>query len=88
MDSMKNKNWFVYMLECSDGTIYTGITTDLKRRLYEHNHTTKGAKYTRIRRPVKLVWSRQSENRKTAMQEERKIKKLPKKKKISKINTE
>ena len=76
------------MLECSDGTIYTGITTDLKRRLYEHNHTTKGAKYTRIRRPVKLVWSRQSENRKTAMQEERKIKKLPKKKKISKINTE
>jgi putative endonuclease len=88
MDSMKNKNWFVYMLECSDGTIYTGITTDLKRRLYEHNHTTKGAKYTRTRRPVKLVWSRQSENRKTAMQEERKIKKLPKKKKISKINTE
>lgn len=76
------------MLECSDGTIYTGITTDLKRRLYEHNHTTKGAKYTRTRRPVKLVWSRQSENRKTAMQEERKIKKLPKKKKISKINTE
>lgn len=50
-------NYFVYMLECSDATLYTGITTDLERRLDEHNNSVKGAKYTRARRPVKLVYS-------------------------------
>lgn len=48
-------NWYVYVLECNDGTLYTGITTDLERRVREHNESSAGAKYTRARRPVELV---------------------------------
>ncbi|MDP4010833.1 MAG: GIY-YIG nuclease family protein, partial [Candidatus Roizmanbacteria bacterium] len=49
--------YFVYILQCADNTYYTGITTDMKRRLKEHNGKVKGgAKYTRVRTPVKLVY--------------------------------
>ena len=58
------------MLECSDGTLYTGITTDLERRIDEHNHSAKGAKYTRARRPVLLVYSEEVENRSLASKRE------------------
>lgn len=68
--------YFVYILECSDNTFYTGITTDLKRRIEEHNSSKKGAKYTKIRRPVKLVFSKEFENRSDASIEESRIKKL------------
>ena len=47
---------WVYIVECSDGTYYTGYTTDVKRRLKEHNESPKGAKYTRARRPVTLCY--------------------------------
>jgi putative endonuclease len=50
---METKAWYVYMLECSDGTIYTGITNDIAARVIKHN-SGKGAKYTRVRRPVRL----------------------------------
>lgn len=50
--------WTVYMVRCKDGSLYTGITTDLHRRLQEHNSSKKGAKYTRSRRPVSLVYTR------------------------------
>jgi len=63
------------MLECADGTLYTGIATDLERRLDEHNHSPKGAKYTRTRRPVKLVYSEEYSNRSTASKREYEIKK-------------
>lgn len=51
--------WYMYVVECADDTLYTGITTDVSRRLHEHNHTSQGARYTRSRRPVELVgvWS-------------------------------
>lgn len=52
-------SWFVYMLKCSDGTLYTGVTTDIARRVKEHNGEGgkgKGAKYTKARRPVSLVY--------------------------------
>jgi len=51
--------WWVYVLGCSDGTFYAGITTDLERRVHEHNATQRGARYTRSRRPVSLeaFWS-------------------------------
>ena len=49
--------WFVYILKCSDNTLYTGITTDIERRIKEHNSSNKGAKYTKTRRPVKLFYS-------------------------------
>ncbi len=63
------------MLECADGTLYTGIATDLERRLDEHNSSPKGAKYTRARRPVKLVYSETFEDRSSASKREYEIKK-------------
>ncbi len=67
--------YYVYMLECADGTLYTGIATDLERRLEEHNSSSKGAKYTRTRRPVKLVYSETYEDRSSASKREYEIKK-------------
>jgi putative endonuclease len=68
--------YFVYILHCSDGTYYTGITTDLQRRLEEHNHSAKGAKYTRARRPVTLVYSEKLDDKSSASKREYAIKKL------------
>lgn len=68
--------YFVYSLLCADGTIYTGITTDLDRRVGEHNSSKLGAKYTRSRRPVKLIYQKQFTTRSEALVEEAKIKKL------------
>lgn len=74
--------FFVYILKCSDKTLYTGITTDLKRRIAEHNSSDLGAKYTRARRPVKLVWSKKFKTRSLATKEEYKIKQLSREEKI------
>ncbi len=68
--------YFVYILECSDSTFYTGITTNLDRRIKEHNNSKLGAKYTKMRRPVKLIYSKQFDNRSEASIEESRIKKL------------
>jgi len=68
--------YFVYSLLCADNTIYTGITTDLDRRVSEHNSSRLGAKYTRSRRPVKLIYQKQFESRSEALVEEARIKKL------------
>jgi putative endonuclease len=70
------------MLQCSDATYYTGITTDVERRVYEHNNTKKGAKYTRFRRPVKLVYEEKFPDKSSALKEEYKIKRLSRKEKI------
>ena len=48
--------WYVYLLTCSDNTLYCGVTNDLAKRIYAHNNLNTGAKYTRLRRPVKLVY--------------------------------
>ncbi|MDD5400838.1 MAG: GIY-YIG nuclease family protein [Sulfurimonas sp.] len=64
------------MLKCSDDTLYTGITTDLDRRVYEHNNLPKAAKYTRIRRPVELIYFESCENKSSASKREYEIKKL------------
>lgn len=66
----------VYILECSDGTFYTGYTSDLMRRLGEHNHGSKGARYTKARRPVKLIHHEEYKTRSEAMKRENEIKKL------------
>lgn len=79
--------WYLYVLECADGSLYTGVTVDLDRRLHEHNHTKRGAKYTRARRPVKLVWSREYANRSMAQSAEHKFKKLFHKEKWNIIKT-
>jgi putative endonuclease len=79
--------WYVYILECSDGTLYTGITTDLDKRLKTHNKG-KGAKYTRVRLPVVLRASFEAADRSSASKEEYRIKQLPKKEKLKLINNE
>ena len=66
--------YFLYILKCKDGTLYTGITTDINRRVNEHNSSSKGAKYTRVRRPVALVYSKRFRNRSTSSKAEAKIK--------------
>jgi len=81
-------SYFIYILECSDKTLYTGITTDLDRRLEEHNNSTKGAKYTKLRRPVKLVYSEESENRSSASKREYAIKKLSRVEKLALIKAQ
>lgn len=70
--------YYLYILKCADKTLYTGITTDLKRRTGEHNGKGKksGAKYTSARQPVKVVYSKKFKNRSTASAEEARIKKL------------
>ncbi len=75
-------SYFVYILECSDKSLYTGITTDVKKRLDEHNTSEKGAKYTKARRPVILIYFEKSENRSSASKREYEIKKLPRTKKL------
>ena len=70
--------WQVYILKCKDETFYTGITTDLERRVDEHNNSILGAKYTIGRRPVILVYSKKFKNRSLASKEENRIKKLTK----------
>ncbi len=73
------KCWYVYILECADGTYYTGITTDTERRVHEHNSSDiRGARYTRARRPVKLVHCEEVPNRSEALKRELRIKKMTK----------
>ena len=66
------------MLRCSDNSLYCGVTTGLHRRVHEHNHTGKAAKYTRSRRPVTLVWFNGPVSKEEAYRLEFKIKKLKK----------
>lgn len=78
--------YFVYIIECNDKTLYTGITSDLKRRIEEHNNSKLGAKYTKFRRPVKLVYSKKFNDRSSAQIEEARIKKLTRNKKLDFIS--
>lgn len=68
--------YHLYIIRCADKTLYTGITTDLKRRITEHNSTKFGAKYTFSRRPVKIVFAKKFKNRSGASKEEARIKNL------------
>jgi len=74
--------YYLYILKCSDKTLYTGITVDLKRRIEEHNTSKLGARYTMARRPVKLVYSKKFRNRSLASKEENRIKNLSRKEKL------
>ncbi len=77
------KEWFVYVLRCADGTLYTGVTTDVARRVEEHNASPKGAKYTRVRRPVSLAHHEAFPDRSAACVREAAIKKLSRGEKIA-----
>ena len=80
------KPWTLYILECAAGTLYTGITTDPERRLAEHNAGT-GARYTRARLPVTMVYQAPAKDRSEASRLEYRIKKLPRKAKLEMIKT-
>ena len=77
---------FTYIVRCADGTLYTGWTNDLKRRMKAHN-AGKGAKYTKNRRPVSLEYFESYETKEEAMRREYEIKQLKKKKKLKLIKT-
>ena len=74
--------WTVYILRCADGTLYTGVTTDLKRRLAQHNAGTASA-CTRVRRPVELAWKRARFTRSSALVREAAIKRLSRREKLA-----
>ncbi|MCW8822246.1 MAG: GIY-YIG nuclease family protein [Sulfurovum sp.] len=76
--------YYVYIVKCADETLYTGITRELERRVDEHNGSDKGAKYTRIRRPVTLVYSEGYPDRSSASKREYEIKK--KMNRVEKLN--
>jgi putative endonuclease len=76
--------WCVYMLRCADGTLYTGITTDVLRRVAEHNgERGPGARYTRSRRPVQLVYVEAAPDRAAASRREAQIKRLDRARKLA-----
>jgi len=85
---MSNSLYYVYIVRCADGSLYTGITTNLTRRLRQHNGEIRGgAKYTRSKRPVEIVYTQLAENRSLASKEEYRIKQLSRKQKLSLIRT-
>ncbi|MES2409652.1 MAG: GIY-YIG nuclease family protein [Patescibacteria group bacterium] len=80
-------NYFVYILECADKTLYTGTTNDLEKRILTHNTSKTGAKYTRSRRPVALKYFEDCGTKGAALKREAVIKKLTKAGKQKLINT-
>ena len=68
--------FYCYIMECADGSFYTGWTTNPQRREHEHNRTIKGARYTRTRRPVRLVYVEAQIDRRAAMRRELQLKNL------------
>jgi len=78
-------SWYIYIIRCKDRTLYTGITKDLERRVAAHNSDIGGAKYTRSRRPVELVYAESVASRSDALKRELQIKKMPRKKKFALI---
>jgi putative endonuclease len=79
--------YYLYILRCADSTLYTGITTDLDRRVTEHNTSPLGAKYTRGRRPVALVYQRRFRTHSNAACEESRIKRLSRAEKTTLIQS-
>jgi putative endonuclease len=80
-------SWKVYLLECADNTLYCGITNDIPKRLKTHNQG-KGAKYTRVRLPVKLVYQHSTETKSEALKLEIKIKKMKRAEKLKLLSEE
>lgn len=85
--SIDNKPYTVYILKCADGTLYTGITNDVTARLIAHNEKGTGAKYTKGRRPVTLVYQEMCKDKGTALQREHAIKQYTKAEKIELIDS-
>ena len=67
-------SYYVYMARCADNSLYTGYTRNIERRMYQHNNTIKGAKYTKSRRPLELIYYEKLENLSSALKREHEIK--------------
>lgn len=78
--------YYVYIAECADWTLYTWVTTDISRRIQEHNNEKEWAKYTKARRPIKIVYSSKHPTRSDACKEEWRIKQLSRTEKLKLIN--
>ena len=78
--------WFCYLLACADGSLYTGITKDVKRRCRQHNDGT-ASRYTRSRRPTKLVWQEAQPNRSSTLKRETTIKAMTRREKLALIRS-
>jgi predicted GIY-YIG superfamily endonuclease len=76
--------WFIYILRCADGSLYTGITKDMERRCQQHNNGT-ASRYTRSRRPTKLVWQEAQPSRSSALKREAAIKAMTRQEKLTLI---
>lgn len=74
-------SWFVYVVSCRDGSLYTGISTDVEARILRHNDG-RGARYTRTRRPVQLLYVERKRNRSNALRREAAIKSLSREQKM------
>ena len=83
---MSQPTWYVYIVQCRDNTLYTGISTDPETRLAEHNTGQNGAKYTRARRPVSLLYTEPAASRSAALKREIAIKRLSRQAKLALIN--
>ena len=80
----KNSQWYIYIIRCADNTLYTGISNHLEKRIGSHN-SGNGAKYTKGRGPVELIYKEKSQDKSTASKREAEIKKLTKKEKLKLI---
>lgn len=87
MDTSGTVTWAVYVLRCKDGSLYTGSTKDLEKRVHAHNNLKSGAKYTRARRPVELVYSEICASFSEARSREAAIKRLTREEKLSLISS-
>ena len=86
MSADNTNRWILYIVECNDRTLYTGVTTDIQRRISEHNYSKRGAKYTKTRRPVRLVYTEKHDTRSLAQKRECELKKMSRKKKLELID--
>lgn len=84
--AIRSTAWWVYLVRCADGTLYAGCTPDVAARVQKHN-LGKGARYTRSRRPVVLVWKRRCVNQVAALRREYALKQLSRAQKLSLIAT-
>lgn len=82
---MPKQKFYVYIVECNDGTFYAGSTNDLEKRLHQHNNLKSGAHYTKIRRPVKLAYSRACSSYAVARKREAAIKRMSREEKLKLI---
>lgn len=78
----KNRNWLVYIIRADDGSLYTGVTTDIERRFGEHQAGPRGARYFQGRRPVEVVFTESGHSRASACRREYEIKKLSRERKL------